>query len=170
MWEWLTWSCLKSHRALTMTGPLLFSSGLRGLRHTMFLDLLTSVCTCLLLSMILSFSFYTHTGTIIYTLMKNGDIFCAHNDLHSAGTSYLHTVGNDIVVRQVLYICRFNSTGVWFWIIWSDVSVSPPGFWAFLSDSPEVCSCHRWTSYGCSRGLYAAWCTSHWPPWRTTKE
>lgn len=112
-----------------------------------------------------SLSLSTHAGTLIYTL----NIFCAHSDLHSAVTSYLHTVGNDIIVHHVLYICRFNSTGVWFWIIWSDVAVSPPGFWAFLSDSPDLCSCHRWT-YGCSRGLSAVWCTSHWPPWRTTKE
>lgn len=53
----LTWSCLKSHKACTMTGLLLLSSGLRGFSLTMFLDLLTRLWTCLLFSMIRSFSF-----------------------------------------------------------------------------------------------------------------
>lgn len=52
-----TWSCLKSHKAWTMTGLLLFSSGFRGLSLTMVLDLLTRLWTCLLFSMIRSFSF-----------------------------------------------------------------------------------------------------------------
>lgn len=54
----LTWSCLKSHRALTMMGLLLFSSGFLGLSLTMFLDLLTRWWTCLLFSIIFSFSIW----------------------------------------------------------------------------------------------------------------
>lgn len=52
-----TCSCLKSHKACTMTGLLLFSSGLRGFSLTMVLDLLTRLWTCLLLSMMRSLSF-----------------------------------------------------------------------------------------------------------------
>lgn len=54
---WPTWSCLKSHKAWTMTGLLVFSSGLRGFSLTMVLDLLTRLWTCLLFSMSRSFSF-----------------------------------------------------------------------------------------------------------------
>lgn len=59
VWEeaGLTWSCLKSHKACTMTGLLLLSSGLRDFSLTMFLDLLTRLWTCLLFSMMRSFSF-----------------------------------------------------------------------------------------------------------------
>lgn len=56
-----TWSCLKSHKALTMTGLLLFSSGLRGFSLTMDLDLLTRLWTCLLFSMMRSFAFCERT-------------------------------------------------------------------------------------------------------------
>lgn len=56
-----TWSCLKSHKALTMTGLLLFSSGLRGFSLTMDLDLLTRLWTCLLFSMMRSFAFCKRT-------------------------------------------------------------------------------------------------------------
>lgn len=55
--EFPTCSCLKSHKACTMTGLLLFSSGLRGFSLTMVFDLLTRLWTCLLLSMMRSLSF-----------------------------------------------------------------------------------------------------------------
>lgn len=60
--EYPTWSCLKSHMASTMTGLLLFSSGLRGFSLIMLLDLLTRLWTCLLLSTTRSFSFCKHAN------------------------------------------------------------------------------------------------------------
>lgn len=51
-----TWSCLKSHKAWTMIGLLVFSSGLRGFSLTMDFDLVTRLWTCLLFSMIRCFS------------------------------------------------------------------------------------------------------------------
>lgn len=95
----LTWSCLKSHRAFTMTGLLLFSSGLRGFRHTMFLDLLTSVWTCLLLSISLSFSFYTNTPTWAK--------FCEHMVICEVQSHHIQL--------YKLCVCLFNSTGVSLW-------------------------------------------------------
>lgn len=62
LWESIypTWSCLKSHKAWTMTGLVVFSSGLRGFSLTMDLDLLTRLWTCLLFSRICSLSFCEH--------------------------------------------------------------------------------------------------------------
>lgn len=73
VWEHIypTWSCLKSHKAWTMMGLLLFSSGLRGFSLTMVLDLFTRLWTCLLFSTMRSFSFCKYAKTCVYVSACN---------------------------------------------------------------------------------------------------
>lgn len=106
----LTWSCLKSHKACTMTGLLLLSSGLRGFSLTMFLDLLTRLWTCLLFSMIRSFSFCKTTKKnppnlccYLSTAIIQGLEVYAHHKPESVHQTYWTIFHNHITQEQIAF-------------------------------------------------------------------